>query len=144
MSFALPLLFAEDDRKDIPFDVDELRGKSVIVYFWASSQEQCVADFVRLSEFLKHHKDVALLSVNLDRTPQDVRKHLRDCQLPGTHVFQRGGLDGVVAKRYGIISLPHMMLVAPNGVVVRQSLEFGALEDEMSRLRKLITVRAGE
>ena len=44
LHLALPLLITENEKKDVAFDVDELRGKIVIVYFWAAWQERCRAD----------------------------------------------------------------------------------------------------
>jgi hypothetical protein len=127
LHLALPLLFSDDEHKDVPFDIDELRGKTVIVYFWSSSQESASTDLRRFGAMVRAHSNVALLSVNLDQNPNTARATLREDATPCTHIFQRGGVDGVVARRFGIISLPHMMLVAPTGVVVRQSVESTAL-----------------
>jgi hypothetical protein len=131
LGMALPLLFTENERNDVPFDIEDLRGKVVIVYFWAVEQERGHANLDRLKEILdrNHGLGVELLCVNLDTDPRTARETLRNAKTPGIHVFQRGGLDGVVPQRFGITSVPHTMLVGRDGVVVRHCVETGVLDE---------------
>jgi hypothetical protein len=50
----------------------------------------------------------------------------------GTHVYQRGGLDGLVAERYGIQTLPTLFLLGNDGSLIKQSLPAAGLEAEVS------------
>ena len=87
---------------------------------------------------------VELLCVNLDKTPQTVRDVVRDCKAAGVHVFQREGLEGIVAERFGILTLPHLMLVGRDGVVIRQSTELTGLDDLLKKSPQPLRTVAGE
>lgn len=134
---ALPKLYAENDRQDEPFDIEQLRGKLVIVYCWASWDQRSLDDFASLKACVdRHGKRVELLCVNLNNGPQEAKSFLGDVQPPGIHVFQRGGLDGIWAARYGIMGLPKLMLVGKDGKVISQDLGISNLEAEIGRQMK--------
>lgn len=134
LGLALPLLFIEDERKDVVFDIEELRGKVVIVYFWTLAEER--GDLDRLKKMLDCHRGsgVEVVCVNLDAEQRKARETFRDSKAPGIHVFQRGGLDGIVPQRMGITSVPHIILVGRDGVVVRHRVEASALDDQLKEL----------
>lgn len=134
LGLALPLLFTENERNDVVFDLDELRGKVVVVYFWTLAEER--GDLDRLTKIVDRHRasGVELLCVNLDAEQRKVRETLRDSKAPGIHVFQRGGLDGIVPQRMGITSVPHIILVGRDGVVVRHRVEASILYDQLKEL----------
>lgn len=136
LGLALPLLFTESERNDVVFDVEDLRGKVMIVYFWTAAQEGPGADRDRLKQILDRQRGagVELLSVNVNTDPRKVREMLRDVKVPGIHVFQRGGLDGIVPQRLGITSVPHIILVGRDGVVVRHHAEISTLDEQVKEV----------
>jgi thioredoxin-like negative regulator of GroEL len=73
--------------------MDDLRGKTVVVYYWASWNGQCVGDFAKLKVILEANKDVALVTVNLDTTAEEAKAFLARSPVVGTHLYQPGGLD---------------------------------------------------
>jgi hypothetical protein len=135
LRLALPLVFTRHPRHDIPFDIDQLRGKPVVVYFWSSKDLVCLHDFEELRALRERHakNGLELLCVNMDDEPQQARTILGEVKAPGVHVFQRGGLDGIVATRFGLLVVPTVMLVGPDGRVVQHDAEIGALDKAISR-----------
>ena len=123
-----------------------MRGKVVIVYFWAAWEDRCRADLETLKGVLDRHRGmgVDLLCVNLDKSPKAAHDMLKDTKMPGVHVFQREGLDGIVAERFGVLTLPHVMLVGRDGVVIRQSTELTALDDLLEKKAEPRSTVAGE
>jgi hypothetical protein len=132
---ALPLLYAEDQHYDVPFDIDQFRGKLTVVYFWSSHESQSLQDLQLLEPILDryHARGVELLCVNLDRTPDEARRFLNGHHGAATMVFQRGGVEGAAALQYGLVSLPTTLLVGKDGKVISRDVQLSTLDHLVSR-----------
>jgi hypothetical protein len=130
----LPLLFG--DEREPPFNLDDLRGNLVVVYFWASTCASAAEDFRALKQLTDRYqyRRVQVVYVNLDPDPAQGRAFLAERLTAGVHVFQRGGLEGPVAERYGIHDVPQAFLVGPGGALVRHSLQASQLEAEVAKI----------
>jgi hypothetical protein len=122
---------------NITFDMDQKRGKVVIVYYWASWNNQCTADFTKMKGLLDTHSGkLELVCVNLDNGIDEARTYLRSTPAPGTHLHQDGGLESKMATDYGIQVLPTIFLVGKDGKVVNRNGQIANLEDEVKKLVK--------
>lgn len=121
-----------------PFNVTQFRGKVVIVYYWASWNQQCVGDFAKLKLLLNTHgsKGVELVCVNLDNTSDEANSFLQRAPAPGIHLFQAGGLESPLASQYGIMVLPNLFLADKDGKCVSRTVQINNLEDEIKKLIK--------
>jgi thiol-disulfide isomerase/thioredoxin len=130
----LPLLFAPESRNDSTFNLKELRGKLVAVYFWSSASPRAAEDLQLLKDLAVKYQDRGLevVYVNMDEDLNAARTFLAGRLTMGTHVYQRGGLDGAVAERYGIQTLPTLFLLGNDGSLIKQSLPATGLEAEAS------------
>jgi hypothetical protein len=133
MSLELPLLYASSSPSTSAFNLDELRGRLVIVYFWTSTNERVAEDF----EMLKHLADryagrgLEIVYVNMDTDPAQGRTFLSGRLTAGVHLHQPGGLDGSIAERYGIQQVPQAFLVGRDGALLKHSLPTSRLEAEL-------------
>jgi thiol-disulfide isomerase/thioredoxin len=118
------------------FDVESLRGKNVVVYYWASWNGQCVGDFAKLKQILEANKDLTLVTVNLDTTAEEAKAFLTRSPVVGTHLYQPGGLDSPLATQYGVMGLPSVFLVGKDGKVVSRTVQVATLEEELKKLSK--------
>jgi hypothetical protein len=131
-----PLVLAGQTLGGGSFDVAQLRGKVVVVYYWASWNQQCSSDFEKLRNLLRNQagKGVELVCVNLDSSPPeggDVRN------TPAVHLYHPGGLEtNPLATQYGIMVLPNLFLVDKDGKVVSRTVQINNLEDEVKKLLK--------
>jgi hypothetical protein len=122
---------------DRAFDIDQFRGKIVLVYYWASWNTQCATDFAKLRVLLETNKGVDLLCVNLDGKREEARDFMkRQERIPGTHIHSAGGLESKLAIDYGVMVLPHMFLVDREGKVVSRTIQVGNVEEEIKKLNK--------
>ncbi len=122
---------------NIAFDMDQKRGKVVIVYYWAGWNNQCTSDFNKLKALLDTHSGkLDLVCVNLDNSIEEARRYLSSSPSPGTHLHQDGGLESKMATDYGIQVLPTIFLVGKDGKVVSRNGQIANLEDEVKKLVK--------
>lgn len=117
------------------FDITRLRGKLVVVYYWASWNQQCVGDFARMRLLLSNlgGKGLEVVCVNLDSGPPEAGSMDLFTAAPGVQLVQTAGLDSPLATYYGIMSLPTLFLVGPDGKVISRSLQVGNLEEEIKK-----------
>ena len=120
------------------FDVKSLKGKVVIVYYWASWNTQCIADFAKLKGTLSTFgsKGVELVCVNLDNAQGEAIKFLQTTPVPGTHLYQEGGLESPPAISYGIMVLPNAFVVGTDGKVVSRNAQVATLDEDLKKLVK--------
>jgi thiol-disulfide isomerase/thioredoxin len=120
------------------FDLSRLRGKVVVVYYWASYCEQLPGDFAKLKLLLSNlgKKGVEMVGVNLDENKDDAVKYLKENAIPAVQLYQAGGLNSALAAQYGIMGLPNLVLVGKDGKVVSRTVQINDLEDEVRKLLK--------
>lgn len=136
LQLQLPLLYATPERAGQPFDLKEVRGKLVVVYFWTSTTAQAGADFDALKQLTDRYQfnGLEVVYVNLDEDLLKAHGFLSGRLTAGTHVYQKGGLESVTAQSFGIKSLPEVFLVSPEGVLLKHSLKVSQLEKEIATL----------
>jgi peroxiredoxin len=119
------------------FNIAQLRGKLVVVYYWASwNKDRCVADFAALKLLLDNYssKGLALVCVSLDNTAEEAADFVQRTQAPGVHLFQPGGLESTLATQYGVMVLPNLFLVDKDGKVVSRTIQqVNGLEEEIKK-----------
>ncbi len=123
------------DEPNSVYDVDQARGKVVVVYYWASWNSQTASDFSKLKVLMdtQGSKGVELVCVNLDNTAKEARDFLSRSPAPGVHLFQSGGLESKLATDYGIFVLPNLFLVGRDGKVVSRNVQINNLGDEVRK-----------
>jgi thiol-disulfide isomerase/thioredoxin len=120
-----------------PFDVKSLKGKVIVVYYWASWNRQCASDFARLKTILAGQADkVELVTVSLDNAAPKASDFLRQNPIPGTHLFQQGGFESGLAVNYGVFLLPSTFIIGADGKVVSRNAQVTTLEDDLKKLLK--------
>src|SRR5262249_10766235 len=120
----------------IAFDVNQMSGRIVIVYYWASWNGQCASDFAKLKALLLQYKSkgLELVGVNLDNNQADAVNFLQNNSLDAVQLCQPGARDTPLARQYGILVLPNLFLVGKDGKVASRNVQITGLEDEIKKL----------
>ena len=126
---ALPLL-KEDTLNDEPFDLGSLKGKVVLVYFWAAKSEHCMEDIHRLTNIVGNigGQRCQLVCVNCDADPSEALKQVHEQHLNVVQLHQRKGLEGLVSHRFGLFEVPHVIVVGRDGFVISKGAELTTLQ----------------
>jgi thiol-disulfide isomerase/thioredoxin len=102
-------------------NLDSLRGHVVLIDFWATWCGPCVAEHPRIVQAYRkyHNQGFEVIGVSLDVDRQRLEEYLAEHDIPWTtlHPGERGKQNPVL-ERYGIMSIPVVILVDRQGLVV--------------------------
>ncbi|MCS7239197.1 MAG: redoxin family protein [Thermoguttaceae bacterium] len=119
-----------------PFDIAQLQGKVVLVYYWASWCEPCRADLATLKDLLARfgRYGFTIVGVNLDNNPEAMQQFIQEYQVNWPQLYEPGGLESSLANDLGIVTVPTLILIDQQGRVVHRNLQTATLESELRRL----------
>lgn len=102
-----------------------LRGKTVLVDFWASWCGPCRQSFPWMNDMQHRYgaKGLAIVAVNLDKDRESANTFLSELPATFTVVFDPAG---ATAERYHVKALPTTFLVSPDGRVLATHTGFDA------------------
>jgi thiol-disulfide isomerase/thioredoxin len=116
------------DLRGTPIDIAQYRGKTVLVTFWATWASPAKKDLPELAKLHAKYKakGFEVVAINLDNEKVDLDAFLQTSPLAWPQIFEPGGMENRLATEFGIISLPTMFLVDPDGKVVNRSFRSAA------------------
>ncbi|MFO1447248.1 MAG: TlpA disulfide reductase family protein [Opitutaceae bacterium] len=133
------LKFTALDGREVDFE--KLRGKVVLVDFWATWCGPCIAELPNIKNvYAKYHDqgfEIVGVSLDLDRDRQKLVDFCRDQNLPWPQHFDGGGWKNEFAVRFAVSAVPAMLLLDTEGKVVSTQARGSRLEAEVKRLLKL-------
>lgn len=128
---------AVNDLGGATIRLDELRGKYVLVDFWATWCAPCVAEMPRLqSAYAKYHaRGFEIVAVSLDEAKTAVIDFAKARKLPWRQVHNATA-GGDLVDAFGVRSIPATFLIAPDGRIIRLELRGPALDQALETLLK--------
>jgi thiol-disulfide isomerase/thioredoxin len=114
--------FALDGRNGT-VDLDSLRGKLVLVDFWASWCGPCQKSFPWMASMVEKYgsKGFVVVAVNLDKDRQMANDFLAKQKTPFLVAYDPSGRT---AKAYKVWGMPTSYLVSPKGEIVYTHMGF--------------------
>lgn len=133
----LELVAKTIDNRD--FDLAKLRGKPVIIQYWATWCEPCKQDMKLLRQLQARYQRAGLqiVAINVDGTRDDAIRFINEAKLPWVTLFDQGGLESSpLANLLGVQTLPTMLLIDKEGKVVRHNITASQLDSELETLTR--------
>lgn len=106
--------------------LSQLRGKIVVLNFWATWCLPCLEEVPSLVQLQKKFSDkITVLAVSVDDDPADYHKFLKDHGIDFLTVREGGtktdtGVLSPVANKYGTYKLPETYIIDRKGIIRRK------------------------
>ena len=106
-----------------PIDVKQFKGRTVLVLFWSTWCKPCTEDLPQIKALYEkyHSRGFEIVGVNVDSEKAAALPYLKQYQVTWPQIYADGGLEGDLARSFGVISLPTMFIVNPEGKVTNRS-----------------------
>ncbi|MCC7501528.1 MAG: TlpA family protein disulfide reductase [Flavobacteriales bacterium] len=128
--------FSQQDPNGKTIALSSLRGKVVLIDFWASWCKPCRMENPNVKRVYEkyHAKGFEILGVSLDRDKNSWMGAIQQDGLPWLHVSDLQFWNNAAAQQYGISSIPFTVLVDKDGKVIDKNLRGPALEAKLAEL----------
>lgn len=131
-------LFTQDDPEGNAISLASLKGKYVLIDFWASWCGPCRVENPNVVKAYHQYKDknFEILGVSLDDKKDAWLKAIKTDELPWLQVCDLKGWKNDVAVQYYIGAVPQNLLLDPNGIIIAKNLRGEALEEKLAEILK--------
>ncbi|MDD2596070.1 MAG: TlpA disulfide reductase family protein [Bacteroidales bacterium] len=116
--------------------LSSLRGKYVLVDFWASWCPDCRKsnpELVKLYNSYKN-KNFTIVGVSIDEDETNWKMAVEKDGLIWQQTIGNAGWKSEVAQQYGVKWIPTAMLIDPQGVIVTRSVELSDIEGKLKEI----------
>jgi peroxiredoxin len=120
----------------IDINLSDLKGKYVLVDFWASWCYGCRQENPNLKRIYKDFKGKGLeiLGVSFDKKNKQWLKAIDEDKTKWLHVCDSTGMRGELAKAYNLKFIPQFYLIDKEGVIVQKGLRGQKLYDAVKKV----------
>jgi thiol-disulfide isomerase/thioredoxin len=118
------------------FDLKSLKGKVVLVDFWATWCGPCLQEVPNMLEnYEKYHdKGFEIVGVSIDKEREDLEGFMAERKLPWIILHENGARNDPNAMHYGVNAIPFMVLIGRDGKVISMEARGPELTEHLNRL----------
>jgi thiol-disulfide isomerase/thioredoxin len=117
-------------------DLKDLRGKIVLIDFWATWCVPCMRELPGLRNLYAKYKDkgVSVIGISLDGDKKALSKFLTSKGLPWPTYFDGKGFENQFAQRYAVRGIPQLWVINKQGKLVSTDWDVKKTEQELPKL----------
>ncbi|HEX8020144.1 TlpA disulfide reductase family protein [Mucilaginibacter sp.] len=129
-------VFTQNDVNGKPVSLSDLKGKYVLVEFWASWCAPCRAGNPNLRKQYELYKDKGfeIISVSLDNVKEKWVDAIAKDGLPWIQVSDLKGWNNAVGRLYGVRAVPQSFLLDKDGKIIGNTLRDESLNAKLAKL----------
>ena len=131
--------FPELEFKDLngnTVNIGKLKGKVVIIDFWATWCGPCLRETPNLLSAYEEFRDKGLeiIGISMDKDRQKLESYLETHKIPWPNYYDGKSWDNEISSRFGIRGIPAIMLLDRDGVVRKTRIRGSAIRESVAEL----------
>lgn len=117
MEKPMELKFTASDGREV--DLEKMRGKVVLLDFWATWCPLCIAALPQVRQVYKKQQQhgFEVVGISLDAEKEVMDAFVKNNDMPWPHYYDGKGWENKISSKYGINRLPAMWLIDKKGML---------------------------
>jgi len=126
------------DLKGLNHKLSEIKGKYILLEFWASWCKPCLGEIQNMSKNYEafKNKGFEIYSFSIDSNNENWRKAIEKYNISWINVTDNKGTYSVMSAKYGVRGIPKNYLINPDGVIIAIDLRGAELYKNLNELIK--------
>jgi len=107
--------FVLEDLSGNPVKLSDLRGRLVVLNFWATWCTPCRTEMPEFQEiYQRNEQDLVVLGINLEESPSDIQDFVSPLNITYPILLDK---EGLVSRLYKVIQLPNTYFIDRQGIL---------------------------